>query len=132
MLKSVYQQKIAEKRQDLERLQEFKQLTEQLANQLDQIGDKLDTMKDGAASVALILANWQNVIKSISLASLGLANSQSSSEPLPEPLVRVRLDKDDGSEDTEASEYLQENQTQEVESDREAQSETEPDQPKPV
>jgi DASH complex subunit DAD2 len=129
MLKSIYQQKIAEKRQDLERLQEFKELTEQLATQLDQIGDKLDTMKDGAASVALILANWQNVIKSISLASLGLVNSQSSSNSLPEPLVRVRLDKDDESEETEPSEHIQDTQPQEVESDHEPQSEIELDRP---
>ena len=50
-------QKIAEKRANLERFREFKELTDDLVLQLESIGDKLETMNGGTASVALILAN---------------------------------------------------------------------------
>lgn len=99
MLKSLYERKIAEKRQDLLRLQEFKQLTEKLADQLESIGDQLEIMKDGSESVALILSNWQSIVNSISMASLGLMKyskqDYETGAPLPETLIRVRLDKDD-------------------------------------
>lgn len=108
MLKSLYEQKIAEKRQDLERLQEFKQLTEKLADQLEGIGDQLDVMKDGTESVGLILANWQSIINSITMASLGLMKyskqDYETGAPLPEPLVRVNLDKDAKKEEGEDEE----------------------------
>lgn len=99
MLKNIYTQKIIEKRADLEKLQEFRQLTNELATSLEQVGEKLDIMKDGTESVSLILANWQNVVKSISLASLGLMKHSDqdyeTKTPLPEALVRIKLDKDD-------------------------------------
>ncbi|KAK6465083.1 DASH complex subunit Dad2-domain-containing protein [Scheffersomyces coipomensis] len=96
---NVYQQKIAEKKADLEKLQEFRTLTSELATYLEGIGDRLDHMKDGTESVALILANWQNVVKAISLASLGLLKysdkDYDTKTPLPEALVRIKLDKDE-------------------------------------
>jgi DASH complex subunit DAD2 len=99
MLKNIYTQKIAEKRADLQKLQEFRQLTNELATSLEQVGEKLDIMKDGTESVSLILANWQNVVKSISLASLGLMKYSDQDyeikTPLPEALVRIKLDKDE-------------------------------------
>lgn len=98
-----YQNKIAEKRADLEMLQEFRQLTAELASNLETAGNQLETMKDGTESVAHILANWQNVIKSVSLASLGLLkytdNDYEESAPLPEPLVRIKLVDEEGSDD---------------------------------
>ncbi|ODV78060.1 DASH complex, subunit Dad2 [Suhomyces tanzawaensis NRRL Y-17324] len=105
MLKNnVYHQTIVDKRADLEMLQEFRQLTAELATNLELVGDKLEHMKGGTESVALILANWQNVVKSISLASLGLMKySESDYEsraPLPEALVRIKLDKEEQEEDT--------------------------------
>lgn len=98
---SIYQ-KIAEKRTNLEKLREFKQLTSDLVIQLESIGNKLETMNEGTASVGLILSNWQSVIKSISLASLALVNNQEDQDTrnnnnqqddkFPEPLVRIKLD----------------------------------------
>ncbi|KAK6204376.1 DASH complex subunit Dad2-domain-containing protein [Scheffersomyces amazonensis] len=99
---NVLQQKIAEKKDDLEKLQEFRSLTSELATYLEGIGDRLDQMKEGTESAALILANWQNVVKAISLASLGLLKysdkDYETKTPLPEALVRIKLDKDEEQE----------------------------------
>lgn len=86
--------RIADKRADLAMLQEFRQLTALLADNLDQVGDQLETMKGGTESVAMILANWQNVIHSVSLASMGLMGGKE----MPEALVRIREDEDEPSE----------------------------------
>ncbi|SGZ58919.1 CIC11C00000002320 [Sungouiella intermedia] len=92
------QEKITAKREELHELRQLKKFTGLLAVQLEQIEAKLDTMADGAESVALILSNWQNVMNSVSLASLGLlkhANKDyDETPPLPECLVRISLDKD--------------------------------------
>ena len=77
----------------MERFREFKELTDDLVLQLESIGDKLETMNGGTASVALILANWKSVVQSISLASLALMkeSNDNNKEAFPEPLVRVRV-----------------------------------------
>lgn len=93
------QQKIEQKRAELEYLQEIHKITHVLTNQLDDLDSKLEVMSDGAESAALVLSNWQNVVKSVSLASLGLMKYTSkdyeTQTPLPECLVRIKLDKDD-------------------------------------
>ncbi|KAI5960863.1 DAD2 [Candida margitis] len=98
-------QKIAEKRANLELLREFKTLTEELATELESIGDRLETMKDGTSSVALILSNWQRIIQSISLASLSLlkstnhpSNGVAEQDVYPEPLIRINLQNDDAND----------------------------------
>lgn len=98
MITKSLQQRIDEKKAELTNLIEVKQFTETLKDQLDQLQDKLGDMVDGTESVALVLSTWQNVIRSVSLASLGLYKySQKDQEgtPLPETLVRIKLDKDD-------------------------------------
>lgn len=108
VLKSSHiQQKITEKRAELENLNEIKRFTAVLTNQLDQLQDKLNLMADGTESVALVLSNWQNVIKSVSLASLGLLKytekDYEEGVPFPEGLVRIKLDKD---QEEESEEYF--------------------------
>lgn len=92
------QSKIEEKREELENLQELKKFTGILVTQLELIEQKFETMADGAESVALVLSNWKSVMNSVSLASLGLLKYSSKdfkdSVPLPECLVRIKLDKD--------------------------------------
>ena len=96
---SSLQSKIEQKREELENLQELKKFTEILVKQLEQIEEKFATMADGAESVSLVLSNWKSVMNSVSLASLGLLKYSSKdfkdSVPLPECLVRIKLDKDD-------------------------------------
>ncbi|KAI5952977.1 DAD2 [Candida theae] len=98
-------QKIAEKRANLELLREFKTLTDELANELESIGDRLETVRDGTSSVALILSNWQRIIQSISLASLCLLKSTNGPsvdrDAYPEPLIRINLNESDNNEQEE-------------------------------
>lgn len=92
------QEKISAKREELRDLQDLRKFTGLLVSQLEQIESKLDSMADGAESVALILSNWQNVVNSVSLASLGVlkysAKDYEERAPLPECLVRIDLEKD--------------------------------------
>lgn len=89
------QAKIDQKTEELKNLQDIKLLTASLAEELDQISEKLGVMTDGAESISLILSSWKNVVNSVSLASLGLAqHGQASARPLPETLVRVDLHQD--------------------------------------
>lgn len=98
------QTRIEEKREELENLQELKKFTGILVTQLEQIEEKFETMADGAESVALVLSNWKSVMNSVSLASLGLLKYSSKDYkekvPLPECLVRIKLDKDDETDKT--------------------------------
>lgn len=127
VLKSTHiQQKIAEKKAELENLNEIKKFTSILTNQLDELENKLDYMAEGTESVALVLSNWQNVVKSVSLASLGLLKysekDYDTGAPLPECLVRIKLDKDDNvdedieeKEEMEADDYILDQQAEESE-----------------
>ncbi|RLV82749.1 DASH complex subunit [Meyerozyma sp. JA9] len=99
-LKSTHiQQKIAEKRAELENLTEIKNLTQNLTSQLKDLETKLSAMSDGTETVALVLSNWQNVVRSVSLASLGLLKyseeDYKNGNPMPEPLVRIPLAKEE-------------------------------------
>lgn len=94
-MKNSVQQKIEEKQRELEELTKIESSTHLLAQQLEEIGQKLDVMNDGAESIALVLSNWKNVVNAVSLASLGLAkhakNVSEKTVPLPETLVRIKL-----------------------------------------
>lgn len=100
------QQKIEDKRAELRSLSEIRNYTEMLKAQLVDLEDKLDGMVQGSDSVALVLSNWKTVVKSVSLASLGLYKySEKDYEdlsPLPEGLVRVNLEKDTDTTDPES------------------------------
>lgn len=105
------QTKIEEKRAELRNLTEIRNYSDMLKNQLVELEDKLDGMVQGSESVALVLSNWQTVMKSVSLASLGLykytENDYEDLNPLPEGLVRINLDKDSVKRDEEAQEEAQ-------------------------
>lgn len=87
--------KIEQKKNDLKKLKELKDLTEILVKDLDGMTKKFEIMKIGAESVSLILTNWKSVINSVSLASLGLSKytleDYEKKMPLPEALVRIKL-----------------------------------------
>ncbi|CUM62684.1 uncharacterized protein PRCAT00000238001 [Priceomyces carsonii] len=107
---NIYEQKLQEKRIELEKLMEFRDLSETLALQLEEVEEKLNKMNSGAESVALVLSNWQNVIRSVSLASLGLMKytekDYQDKVPLPESLVRIRLENSDNNEGSIANPSL--------------------------
>lgn len=66
---TVLQARIASKRQELENLKQLKDLSGALANQIGALETKLSTLKDGTEAVACVLANWDNVLRAISMAS---------------------------------------------------------------
>lgn len=66
---SVLQVRIASKRQELENLKQLRDLSGALANQIGAMETKLSTLRDGTEAVACVLANWDNVLRAISMAS---------------------------------------------------------------
>jgi DASH complex subunit DAD2 len=74
---SALQTRINAKRAELENLLQLRDLSANLANQLSTLEQKLGTLKDGAHSVALVLANWENVLRAINLAASKKLPSQS-------------------------------------------------------
>lgn len=99
-MKTSVQTAIEKKKEELLQLKVLNKYTYDLVLQLEEIQEKLQTMGEGVESVALILSNWQNVINSISLASMGVmkysAKDYEEQHPLPETLVRIKLDKESG------------------------------------
>lgn len=63
------QTRIAAKRAELENLRQLRDLSGELASQLAALEQKLSTLRDGAQSVALVLANWDNVLRAIGMAA---------------------------------------------------------------
>jgi DASH complex subunit DAD2 len=66
---SALQARIASKRQELENLKQLRDLSGVLANQIAALETKLSTLRDGTEAVACVLANWDNVLRAISMAS---------------------------------------------------------------
>jgi DASH complex subunit DAD2 len=63
------QSRIASKRAELENLRQLRDLSANLAAQLGALEAKLATLRDGTQSVALVLANWDNVLRAIGMAA---------------------------------------------------------------
>jgi DASH complex subunit DAD2 len=68
--------RIAAKRRELENLKQLRDLSGTLAGQMGVLEEKLTTLRDGTEAVACVLANWDNVLRAINMAS-------SESEKLP-------------------------------------------------
>ncbi len=61
--------RIAAKRSELENLQKLRDLSATLAGRLGDLEEKLGTLRDGTEAVACVLANWDHVLRAISMAS---------------------------------------------------------------
>jgi len=61
--------RIAAKRSELENLKQLRDLSGALAGQMGLLEEKLATLRDGTEAVACVLANWDNVLRAISMAS---------------------------------------------------------------
>ncbi|KAF2018214.1 hypothetical protein BU24DRAFT_343550 [Aaosphaeria arxii CBS 175.79] len=90
--------RIAEKKAELANLKELQALSAGLADQMQTLADKLDTLSDGTEAVAAVLSNWHNVLRAINMASTKLpkpkeeddgTKDNSSGLPLPQTLVRI-------------------------------------------
>ncbi|KAJ6088281.1 DASH complex subunit DAD2 [Penicillium sp. IBT 16267x] len=88
--------RIAAKKAELENLRQLRDLSGTLAMQMQALESKIATLKDGTEAVACVLANWDNVLRAISLASKkagGLHDPDQTEDPndtsLPATLVRI-------------------------------------------
>ncbi|KAI2790419.1 DASH complex subunit DAD2 [Penicillium oxalicum] len=90
--------RIAAKKAELENLRQLRDLSGTLAMQMQALESKIATLKDGTEAVACVLANWENVLRAISLASTkasGLDSGHADTEDftreprLPSTLVRI-------------------------------------------
>ncbi|BCR97637.1 DASH complex subunit DAD2 [Aspergillus luchuensis] len=104
---SVLASRIAAKRAELDNLRQLRDMSAALASQMQALQDKLGTLKDGTEAVACVLANWDNVLRAISMASTKAANLNPLMEhtpdsttkrlpngsPMPATLVRIPVSK---------------------------------------
>ncbi|CAI7592745.1 DASH complex subunit DAD2 [Penicillium cosmopolitanum] len=91
--------RIAAKKAELENLRQLRDLSGTLAMQMQALESKIATLKDGTEAVACVLANWDNVLRAISLASkkasglddaAGAEGADDQTETrLPATLVRI-------------------------------------------
>ncbi|KAF1849833.1 uncharacterized protein K460DRAFT_372250 [Cucurbitaria berberidis CBS 394.84] len=90
--------RIAEKKAELANLKDLEALSGGLADQMQMLADKLQTLSDGTEAVAAVLSNWHNVLRAIHMASTKLPRPKDEesvekegedSPPLPQTLVRI-------------------------------------------
>ncbi|CUS24816.1 LAQU0S20e00518g1_1 [Lachancea quebecensis] len=108
---------IASKKRELEALKKINTLTKSMRLQLDDLAVEVKKMHENADNTANVMKNWDSIVRSISQASLSLLQysegdyeigiwgqdqrrnderEESENEPpLPETLVRVRVDNDE-------------------------------------
>lgn len=104
---SALQARINQKRQELQNLTQLRDLSSTLTQQLETLETKLGTLRDGAQSVALVLANWENVLGVIRMVGMSAPlvpkaeedaveeedgkseRGKAQGQELPVPLVRI-------------------------------------------
>ncbi|KAJ5160636.1 DASH complex subunit DAD2 [Penicillium canariense] len=83
--------RIAAKKAELENLRQLRDLSGTLAMQMQALESKIATLKDGTEAVACVLANWDNVLRAISLASTKASGLHDAARPEPEDPCEPRL-----------------------------------------
>lgn len=105
------QQRIIQKRAELENLKQLRDLSGNLATQMAELEKKLSTLRDGAESVACVLQNWEGVLSAISMAStraastlpsVGKSGAPNAGPELPVTLVRIPVG-EEGSDKTQGT-----------------------------
>ncbi|SCU85411.1 LAME_0D01244g1_1 [Lachancea meyersii CBS 8951] len=116
----VLEEQIVAKQKELNALKEINALTESMRSQLEELAVEVTNMHQNAESVANVMQNWDSIVRSISQASLSLLQyserdyevgvwKQETAEtkepatspqnysdaPLPETLVRIKINTDD-------------------------------------
>ena len=61
--------RINEKKAELENLKQLRDLSAGLAEQMQNLEEKLAMLSDGTQAVAAVLSNWHNVLRAINMAS---------------------------------------------------------------
>ncbi|KAL6877858.1 DASH complex subunit Dad2 domain-containing protein [Trichoderma longibrachiatum] len=90
--------RIEEKKAELENLKELRDLSANVASQMEALEQKLSTLSEGTEVIAAVVGNWHNVLRAINMASSKLAKTAAggapeeaptSTAPLPQTLVRI-------------------------------------------
>ncbi|MCJ1334607.1 hypothetical protein MMC10_011319 [Thelotrema lepadinum] len=103
--------RINEKKEELENLTQLRDLSAQLAGQMETLKGRVEVLGRGTEAVAAVLANWHNVLRAISMASTKLPQPAPSTAadgtqqeeatstkkvegkiPLPATLVRIPVE----------------------------------------
>ncbi|GAO19051.1 hypothetical protein UVI_02061650 [Ustilaginoidea virens] len=61
--------RIEEKKAELQSLKELQDLSRAVANQMEALEQKLNTLSDGTEAIAAVMSNWHNVLRAINMAS---------------------------------------------------------------
>ncbi|KAL4751555.1 hypothetical protein BDW72DRAFT_192919 [Aspergillus terricola var. indicus] len=96
--------RVASRKAELDNLIQLRDMSNDLAGQMEALQAKLETLREGTESVACVLANWDNVLRAITMASTRLTTLKQMAEqdptadekdnvstdtPLPATLVRI-------------------------------------------
>ncbi|KXJ97130.1 DASH complex subunit Dad2-domain-containing protein [Microdochium bolleyi] len=94
--------RVSEKKTELESLKELRDLSAEMASQMEALEQKLATLTDGTEAIATVIGNWHNVLRAINMASAKLPQPKVDIEtnddeprddqdqmPLPQTLVRI-------------------------------------------
>ncbi|KAL4896342.1 DASH complex subunit Dad2-domain-containing protein [Aspergillus ambiguus] len=101
--------RIAAKKAELDNLKQLRDMSATLATQMQALEAKVGTLKDGTEAVACVLANWDNVLRAISMASTKAAGLKEPedhmggqpNEPLmPATLVRIPAEEQKHTDDS--------------------------------
>ncbi|KAL4981618.1 DASH complex subunit Dad2-domain-containing protein [Aspergillus falconensis] len=102
--------RVASKKAELDNLIQLRDMSSGLAGQMEALQTKLETLRDGTEAVACVLANWDNVLRAITMASTRLTmlkevpeqeptidekDNVSTDTPLPATLVRIPASQQD-------------------------------------
>lgn len=93
------QQRIAQKQEEYNALQQLKLQSDSLLRSMQDLETKLDTLNGGTEAVASVLANWANVFRAINISTLKMQEKRSAGDDMdgpdemPEPLVRIATNK---------------------------------------
>lgn len=85
---SALQNRINQKRQELENLKQLRDLSAQLATQMGTLEEKLATLRDGSEAVAEVLKNWSHVLGVLQMVGGQLPKVVGEGE-LPGTLLRI-------------------------------------------
>ncbi|EAW07955.1 DASH complex subunit DAD2 [Aspergillus clavatus NRRL 1] len=72
--------RIESKKAELANLKQLREMSDVLSKQMQALETKIGTLKDGTEAVACVLANWDNVLRAINMASSKTADLKSSTE----------------------------------------------------
>lgn len=61
--------RVNEKKAELEHLKELRDLSAAVATQMEALEKKLGTLSDGTEAIAVVMGNWNNVLRAINMAS---------------------------------------------------------------